>query len=115
MFSELDIKCLWAIADDYEEIPQIQDMIRQGFGQQTSVSNITASLLELISKRLATAFEFNEIGQRYDEVSCSSDLIHASPADTYRPGESTAGRLWFYITSEGLEYLKTQPWVFPKN
>jgi hypothetical protein len=105
MLTKLDLECLGSIADDYEEIPQIKVSLKVIDKIEASESEISVSLSKLIASKLALAYEYDESKSDYTEVQFFPDKVQVS-TNTWRPGESTSSRMWFYITSAGLDYLR---------
>jgi hypothetical protein len=109
MLTELELKCLWAIADDYEEIPQIRLDLKNHARTDASPSDISISLHKLTISKLAQAYEYDESKGDYVEIEFPYEkTLLPSAAHTWRPGENTTTRLWFYITQAGKDYLKGQ-------
>jgi hypothetical protein len=61
MLTELEWKCLWSIADDYEEVPQIKLCLKTNAGTEVSAQDISISLKNLVNSGLAMAYEFDEV------------------------------------------------------
>jgi hypothetical protein len=114
MLTELEWKCLWSIADDYEEVPQVKLMLKNQAATDISARDISICLQKLVSCGLAVAYEFDESKWEYARVDFhgAKALLPSAPL-TWRPGESSNSRLWFCITKAGKDLLKDRraPWL----
>jgi hypothetical protein len=107
MLTELDLKCLWAIADDYEEIPMIKEMLKQMMETHESAHDIARSLHNLITSKFAQAYEYDESKADFAKVEFPYEkALLPSAEDTWQPGMKTDGRVYFYITQTGKDFLK---------
>jgi len=108
MLTELDIKCLSSIADDYEEVPQIKKELKIIDAIDVSADDISISLHKLVSSKLAQAYEFDVSKNDFVEIDFTYEkALLPSAEHTWRPGEGTASRMWFYITRAGQDFLNT--------
>jgi len=107
MPTELELKCLWAIADDYEEIPMIVQMLKSMMETDATGRDTSMSLHNLVISKLAQAYEYNELKSDFAEVKFTYEkALSPCAVDTWRPGVNTEGRTYFYITPLGKEFLK---------
>ena len=107
MLTDLEWKCLRAIADDFEELPQIKLYLRNHADKEISDEVIATSLERLVGLKLAKAYVYDEPKQDFVPLEIGSGgKVFPRHAMTWRPGESTSSRLWFYITKVGKESLQ---------
>jgi hypothetical protein len=91
----LDLHCLNALCDDYENIPSIREDVRRSAHGDVTEEEIRDCLVELKINGWAAAFKFNVSQSQYVEV---DDLNGDWP------------NMWFHITNEGRQELDRN-WV----
>jgi len=114
MMPGLEWKCLWAIADDYEEVPQIKLVLKNIAGLEVPAEDVSAALRILVGTGLARAYSYDSSKQNYVPIPFTEAKACLPTAPmTWLPGQETGSRLWFYITETGLEALKNHhaPWI----
>ena len=107
MLNDLDLKCLWSIADDYEEVPQIKLGLKSNADTIISNRDVSISLSRLVNLNLAQAYMFDSTTQEFVVVDYNLDkALLPSAGATWLPGEDSSTRLWFYITDAGKKILE---------
>lgn len=91
----LDLHCLNALCDDYENIASTMADVRRSAHGNVTEAEIRECLQELKSNGWASAYEFNSIKGEYIEI---SDL------------SGDWSNFWFLITDQGRRELD-QNWV----
>jgi hypothetical protein len=105
MLTEFDSKCLRAISDGYIEIAGIQEMLKAS-GIETSAREISLCLHTLIRLKLAQAYECDDSTYTYTVLEFTIERAQLPNAlHTWRPGETTTSRLWFYVTRSGKDLV----------
>ncbi len=114
MMPGLEWKCLWAIADDYEEVPQIKLNLKNNAALEVPVEDVSAALLILVDAGLARPYRYDRSKQNYAPIDFDEEKARLPTAPlTWLPGQESDSRFWFYITKAGLDALKYHPapWV----
>jgi hypothetical protein len=93
--SILDLHCLNAVTDDYENVASILEEMRRASHGNVSAKEVVAALQEMAGTGLLTAYSLGPHGQGF---------IAADPA-----GQDFSN-LWFKISPAGLAKLKAN-WV----
>jgi hypothetical protein len=96
--SILDLHCLNAVCDDYENVESITAEVRRSSHGNVSDAEIAECLSELAAAGLVNVFHFDACSGRYEPVSFTQFV----PADLRRA--------WFLITPKGQEELDAN-WV----
>ena len=63
----LEWKCLWAIADDYEEVPEIKLDLKKNESTDVTAEDVSAALMILVNAELARAYRFHRPTQEYTD------------------------------------------------
>lgn len=96
--SIMDLHCLNAVCDDYENVESITAEVRRSSHGNVGDTEVADCLSELAAAGLVNVFHFNACSGRYEPVSFTKVVT-----DDLR-------RAWFLITSKGQEELDAN-WV----
>ena len=96
--SILDLHCLNAVCDDYENVESITAEVRRSSHGNVGDTEVADCLSELAAAGLVNVFHFNACSGRYEPV-----LLTKAVTDDLR-------RAWFLITPKGQEELDAN-WV----
>jgi hypothetical protein len=98
--TKIDFCCLSWIADDYENIQHIKDVIKIHDSLNVSEEDIFTSLRKLIGEKFAQAYEYDSTKQEFIEVEFP---------------ENISSNYWFYITRAGVGCLCENQKVHPEQ
>ncbi len=93
--SILDLHCLNAVTDDYEDVASIVDEVRRTSHGNVSREEVVAALVNMLAEKLVAAYAFEPQGSRF----VIADSV----------GEQVA-EMWFRITPVGHRELDAN-WV----
>jgi len=91
----LDLHCLNALCDDYENVVSVTADVRRSTHGNVSENEIRKCLAELKSKGWVSVYEFDSTRSSYNRVECLTE---------------DWSNIWFFINDDGRKKLH-QNWV----